>query len=649
MLLGLSVYSEPNSGLTGRGSGKYDVRERRNRFGDEVMMRRWEQPPRPRQQMVMFEPTLDETLAPDHPVRLVDKVLSAQDWSAWEARYKPGAGRPPIHPRVMASILLYGLSKGVRSSRKLEEACGNRLDFIWLAAGRVPDHSTLCEFRTAHTAELKGLLTEVCRVALYVGLAALNELVLDGTRVRANSSRHATAPAEEIEAQLARLGEEIDRRFAEAAAADEAETDLFGERVTPYRLPRELSDLDRRAKRLEEALAAAKAAAARQAEKASKRRPKAKAGPDAEKAGEAGDDGKDAKACSDAKDGRPGAESGKKTEPPAPRVPVADPASKVLPDKDGGCAPNYTPMVAVEGAGGFIVDADVLADGDEGAAAVPTVDRVAATYGEAPERVVADGAYGSGENLTAFEAREIAAYIPPPRRYDTADNPARRPDPREAVPAEAWERLPRNRRKRLDRSAFLYEAETDTYWCPLGRPLRFVGEHAKHGRPYRRYRAERSCRDCPHMRSCTTSRDGRRTVYRDHHERAREAAAARLHTAEGRAIYRRRAPAVETPFGHIKGPMHVRQFLLRGVEGVRAEWLWTCVAYDLAKLVRGLRRLSVDVAAALAGWTSQVHAVAHRGGSRSQGAVGLQVGLLVLLRPAVRLLGLRCSHRTCAA
>jgi len=218
--------------------------------------------------MVMFEPTLDETLAPDHPVRLVDQVLAAQDWSAWEARYKPGPGRPAIHPRVMASILLYGLSKGVRSSRKLEEACGTRLDFIWLAEGRVPDHSTLCEFRTKHAPQLKALLVEVCRVAMYVGLAALNELVLDGTRVRANSSRHATATAEEIEARLAALRGEIDRWFAEAAATDDAETDLFGERATPYRLPRELADLERRAQRLEEALAAAKAEAARQAEAA---------------------------------------------------------------------------------------------------------------------------------------------------------------------------------------------------------------------------------------------------------------------------------------------------------------------------------------------------------------------------------------------
>jgi transposase len=580
---------------------------------------------------VVFEPTLDRALAPDHPVRLVDQVLGVQDWSAWEARYTPGPGRPAIHPRVMASILLYGLSKGVRTSRKLEEACGNRLDFIWLAEGRVPDHSTLCDFRKAHTAELKALLAEVCRVAMYVGLAALNDLVLDATRVRANSSRHATATAEEIEARLASLRAEIDRRFAEAAAADEAETDLFGERATPYRLPRELADLERRAKRLEEALAAAKAAAARQAEAASRRRPAAKAGSDTEDGGQA-------------------AEGAEKAKPPAPRVPVADPASTVLPDKDGGCAPNYTPMVAVEGRGGFIVDADVLADGDEGAAAVPVADRVAETYGEGPQRVVADGAYGSGENLTAFDARGTAAYIPPPRRYDTADNPARRPDPREAVPPEAWDRLPRNpRTQRLDRSAFVYEAGTDTYWCPLGRPLGFVGEHAKHGRPYRRYRTAGSCRDCPLGSACTASRDGRRTVYRDEHERAREAAAARLHTTEGRAIYRRRAPAVETPFGHIKTQMHFRQFLLRGLAGVRAEWLWACVAYNVAKLVRGLSRLPVGVAEALAAWTSQASVCPHRATGRPREPLGFHEGLLASLGPAVRSLGLHRCQNLCAA
>lgn len=533
------------------------------------MMRRWDKPPCPRDQMVLCGPSLDQRLPDDHPVRVFDGVLARHDWSAWEARYSAGPGRPPIPPRVMASIVLWGLSDGMRSSRKLENACGVRLDFQWLAEGRVPDHSTLCAFRNAFGEELAELMVTTCRVAMELGLAALNEIALDGTRVRANSSRHGTLTAESIEKELAELREAIDEMLAEAKAADEAETDLFGERVTPHRLPSKLARMEDRQKRLEKALAAAKAKEAK---------PKAARDQDGADDGEEPDD--DSSEDNDEK------ESEKRK---APRVPVADPDSTVQPNKDGGYAPNYTPMVATESQGGFIVDADVLPDGDEPATTVATAERIAATYEVGIERLLADAAHGSGENLAALAAQGISPYIPPLRRYDEPDNPARRDDPAEPVPEEAWDKLPRNPQTgHLDRSAFLYDPEADCYWCPAGRRLTFAGEQDKHGRPYRRYRAEASCRDCPRMGSCTTSRDGRRTVCRDAHETAREAADARLATEEGRAIYRRRAPAAETPFGYIKTQMHLRQFLHRGLERVKTEWLWACVAYNLGKLVRAL-------------------------------------------------------------
>ena len=586
------------------------------------MMRRWDQAPRPRDQIVVFEPTLDEWIAPDHPVRLFDEVLAAQDWSAWEAHYVLVAGRPPIPPRVLASVLLYGLSRGMRSSRKLEYGCGNSLDFIWLAEGRQPDHSTLCGFRKAFAAELKGLFGDVCRVALHLGLAALNAVALDGTRVRANSSRHATATAGSLEEQLSVLGEQIERMFAEADAADAADRDLFGEEVSPNHLPRELADLRRRQERLEKALAAAKAQEAAQAAKAAKSGQKANDKPDA------GDDG----------------QRGNGRKERAPRVAVADPESTIQPDKDGGYAPNYTPMGAVEGQGGFIVDADVLPDSDEGSVTVATVDRIAQAYGEHPDQLLADAAHGSGENLAALDERGVEAYIPPPRRYDTPGNPARRDDPSEPVPSEAWDRLPRNpRTRKLDRSAFVYEAEADVYWCPLGRRLTFAGEHDKHGRPYRRYRAEVTCRGCPLHKACTRSRAARRTVYRDRYENLREAMDARLSRAEGRATYGRRAPVVETPFGHLKTQMGLRQFLLRGLQGVRCEWLWACTAYNLGKLVRALARLPGGVAGALAGWKASCGSRPRGVGYRDRALRGLVGSLLAVLRSWLRPLGVhRC-------
>ena len=102
----------------------------------------WSQAPAERGQLVLFANKLDDAIGEDHPVRLLDEMMAAMDWSAWERHYSGVAGQPAIHPRVMASGVLYGLTVGIRTSRKLEQACLNRLDFLWPVEGRDIDHST---------------------------------------------------------------------------------------------------------------------------------------------------------------------------------------------------------------------------------------------------------------------------------------------------------------------------------------------------------------------------------------------------------------------------------------------------------------------------------------------------------------------------
>ena len=104
-------------------------------------MARWATPPVDRGQTAMFPSTLDQTVCPDHPVRIMDEILRGLDWAAWEAHYVLLVGQPPIHPRVVAGAILYGMTLGIRSSRRLEWACGNAIDFLWLVQGEHIDHS----------------------------------------------------------------------------------------------------------------------------------------------------------------------------------------------------------------------------------------------------------------------------------------------------------------------------------------------------------------------------------------------------------------------------------------------------------------------------------------------------------------------------
>ena len=533
-----------------------------------------------RQQMVLFSPKLDAVLGQDHPARLLDEVLSALDWSKWEGRYCLELGQPPIHPKVVASALLYGLSLGLRSSRQLERACLTSLDFIWLVERRGIDHSTFCDFRHRFGAELKDLFRQVGRVAMTMGLVRLNQVSLDGTKVAANSSPHATATAQTLEGRLAELDRQVEQMLAESQAADERDGQLFGE-ATPNRLPRALADVQKRQKLLRQALAAARAkdAAAGVSEK-----PQANEPGGAEKA-----------------EASPAEASEKPARKKPAAVPVADPDSSIQANKHGGFAPNYTPMVTVDGEKGFIVDADVLADSDETRAVLPAVERIEETFGQKPEEVLADGAFGSGPNLAGLEAAGVEAYIPLEQREDRSDNPARRPDGSVPVAEADWGKLPGNGRTgKLGRMAFLYEKEADRYRCPRGKVLDFAGVKRKSRRhgvvEVREYRGA-GCAGCPLRQKCVGKNAEGRVLERDAHEPWREAMDERMRTEAGKAKYGRRKWMGEYAQGVLKSVMGVRQFLSRGLEKVRTEWLWACTAFNVRKLVRAVAQLRAAVAA----------------------------------------------------
>ena len=521
-------------------------------------MNYWAKAPMDRKQITLFSPTLDSCIGEDHPVRLFEEILSNMDWLRWEARYHGRLGQPPIHPKILAGVILYGMSMGIRSSRSLERACGTSLDFLWLTSARGIDHSTICDFRAKFPQELKDLFRQIGRVAMSMGLIRLNRVGLDGTRVLANSSRDGTRLAKTLEEKLAVLDEQISEAFAEAEAADRRESQLFGDE-SPNCLPGGLANLQKRQEALHKALASAKAMDA-------KRRRR-----------------KDT------------------TNRPA-KVPVADPDAAIMPNKDGGHAPNYTPTAAVDGQRGFIVDGDVTNEPVESPTTVPTVDRIAETFDERPKKLLADSHHGDGHNLAALDERGVEAYIPVDDGGD--ENPARRDHPRTPVARSHWERLPYTgkKNKRLAKSAFVYDASSDCYYCPMGRRLAYAKQTSDSRRVgmayYRIYRCV-DCGDCALSGVCARGK-GARTVCRDQHEVLREAMSQRMRSPSGRKEYRRRRWICETPFGVFKGAWNVRRFLLRGLDKVKTEWSWTCTAYNLAKLVREVGRLRRRFAVAVA-------------------------------------------------
>ena len=516
----------------------------------------WAKPPQDRDQMVLFSQRLDDALPPDHIVRLLDDILGRVSWTAWEARYHLQRGQPAVHPRVVAGVLLYGLLTGVRSSRRLEEALIVRLDFRWLAEGRSLDHTTLSEFRRKHAVELKDLFVQLGLIAREMNLLSLQLLAFDGTRLRANNRRRGTRTPEELRKLKQALAEKYAALEAQAAAEDDRDEEQFGLRSS-HALPEELADVARRQRQVEAAL-----------------------------------------------DELARIEQAEQTVPA--RLPLTDPQSRVSPNKEGGYAPNYTPLAMVDAESGLIVACDVISATDEEHHLVAAIDQVQADFGLAapPPEILADGIFATGENLQALAERSVTLYSPV-GGADPAANPALRDDPTQPVAEELWNDLPKRKVnvsgrqcEQLDKGAFVYDEERDVYWCPLGQPLAYQGDvvEKRGGRERRRsrYRADaETCGGCPLLEMCLQTKEKKhgkgkakgRQVYRDEHEGRRAEHARRMATPEAKRKYARRRHPSERPFAMIKQHFGARRFLLRGLDRVRCEWRWLSTAFNLHRLI----------------------------------------------------------------
>jgi transposase len=558
-------------------------------------MARWAQPLRSRDQIVLFAPTLQETIPEDHPVRLFDEVLASLDFSDWELGYCQTDGQPPIHPRVMAAVILYGLSLGIRPSRKLEDACGNRLDFIWLAEGRVIDHSTLAGFRVKFEKQLKGLFRQVGRVAIGMGMANLNTVALDGTVKRASNGRGAVAGRKTLEQKLAVLDQQVEELMAQAKAADKKDDELFGE-SSPAQLPKQLKKIEARQKQLKAALKKVKEIEARQEAK-----------------GRLSDKG--------------------------PVVPVTDPDCGVMKNKTGGTAPNYLVVLATEGKNGLIMDYQVSGHDDEPASVMPAMENLKEAYGsvasgesqppqsqppqsqpgesqpsesephespgESPKiqpvkKLLADTNFNTGSNLAKLTEAGIEPWMPEKKsaeKKSAGEKSAVTPASLETADAP----LPINpKTKALDKSAFTYDAKADAYHCPAGRSLPLHGNQTDRRADgtviYNVYQSN-DCGGCALAGQCLSGKNKLRTVRRDQHEPLREQMRARMKTDAGQAVYRQRSHLAETPFAVWNTTMNIRQLLLRGIGKVTTEIGWICTAGNLKKITRLLAAERSGVAA----------------------------------------------------
>ena len=205
-------------------------------------------PIRPIPTIYYLPPSVDEWLPEDHLARYIVEVIDQLDLSKLTERYSR-RGSEAYHPALLLALLVYGYATGTFSSRKIERATHDSVAFRFIAANLHPDHDTLANFRKTFLVELEDLFVQVLAYAQTMKLVKLGKISLDGTKIKANASKHKAlshGPIEKLEAQLR---EEVQALLAKAAETDQQETD------DEHDLPAEIA---RREQRLQ-ALADAKA------------------------------------------------------------------------------------------------------------------------------------------------------------------------------------------------------------------------------------------------------------------------------------------------------------------------------------------------------------------------------------------------------
>ncbi len=419
------------------------------------------------EQELLLPPSVQDWLPDDHLAYFVSDLVDELDLSAIVAPYDAEErGFPPYHPVMLTKVLLYAYCVGVYSSRKIERRLMEDVAFRVLAAGNQPDFRTISDFRRRHLAALQDLFVQVLRLARQAGALQVGRVAVDGSKIKANASKHKAMSYGRMQQRETQLEQEVRHMLTQAEATDAQDDAAHGHGRRGDELPAELQRRTSRLRRIRDAKRVleerAKAAAEAQAPAAEEPKPDDKA-----------------------------------------QYNFTDPESRIMKGPDG-FVQAYNAQIAVEPVTQLIVGQTVTQAVNDKQQLVPMIQTVAAQSGDTPQQVLADSGYCSDSNLAYVAAQNIDAYISTERlKHDVPLAPCRGPLPKGATLTD------RMRRK--------------------------------------------------------------------------------LRTKRGADVYRWRKAIVEPVFGQVKHGRGFRQFLLRGLAKVQAEWALVCLAHNIVK-INGLLR-----------------------------------------------------------
>jgi transposase len=357
-------------------------------------------------QTLLFPPSLHDWLPEGHLARFLVDVVSALDLGAIYKSYaeKDGRGQAAYVPEMMVRLLLYGYANGVYSSRKIEKRTFEDVAFRYLSGDQHPDHATLAEFRKRHLEALAGLFKQALLLCAEAGLVKLGHVAIDGTKIKANASKHKAMSYKRMNETEARLDQEVKALMAAAEKTDAEEDAQYGKYRRGDELPDQLQRRESRLKKIREAKLALEQAATEQAEH--KREEAEQKLVEREK-----------------EEQRTGKKKpGRKLQAPDPEQAkpkdtaqrnFTDPESRIMPDggNKGAFVQGYNAQIAVDSASQVIVAAEVTQETNDKQQLVPMIAQIVVNLDRKPENVSADTGYFSEANVTDESVKDVDLYV----------------------------------------------------------------------------------------------------------------------------------------------------------------------------------------------------------------------------------------------
>jgi transposase len=357
-------------------------------------------------QRLLFPSNIFDLLPDDHECYLYNDIFQQLDTSSLENKYSR-KGQHAYHPRSILSILIYSYTQGVFSSRQIEKRCNEDLSFMYIAGMNCPNFRVLSDFRKNNSEFFHNCFKQSVLIAMELGLASLGHVSLDGSKFKANTSKHKAMSHKRLVEKEKELMEQIDSLIEKANKCDEEEDKEYKEK-TGYEIPEDLKYKEERLAKIQMAKEAL------------------------EKREEELNPGKEIE--------------GKK------QISFADTDARIM-GKKGNYDYRYNGQIAVDADNQIIIAQHLSRNANDKKEMKPAIKNMQETTGTLPSKLSTDNGYMSGDNLEAIEVADLDAYV--------ATNKGEKKD---KVPLDGSNR-------KLRKSDFIYNEEDNTFTCPGGQTL----------------------------------------------------------------------------------------------------------------------------------------------------------------------------------